>query len=108
MMLEQPRSGVMKHLVVVALTPVLAVPLTAAATVKGRTYYRSRGDSAVPGHDATLCTVVRLRSGLGFRCKVGGDYRGRWGVAINSYEVQLPRYTSPSRYRVVLRRSQGR
>jgi hypothetical protein len=98
----------MKTLVTVVLTLCLAVPITATAALKARTYYLKLGETAVPDHDATACTVVRLRSGPGFRCKVGGDYRGPWGVAINSYEVALLRYTGFNRHRVVLRRSQVR
>jgi hypothetical protein len=97
----------MKTLATVALTLLIAVPLTATATIKGRTYYLKVGDGAVPGHNATVCTVVRMQGDAGFRCKVGGDYRGRWGVMINTREVALMEYTSFNRFKVILRKRQS-
>jgi hypothetical protein len=98
----------MKSLVTVVLTLLVAVPLTATAAITGRTYYLNLGDGAVPGHDATVCTVVRMPiSRTGFRCKVGGDYRGKYGVMISSHEVALTQYASFSRFKVVLRKRQS-
>jgi hypothetical protein len=97
----------MKILATVVLTLLIAVPLTATAAIKGRTYYLNLGDGAVPGHDATVCTVVRMPiSRTGFRCKVGGDYRGKYGVMISSHEVALTQYTSFNRFKVILRKRQ--
>ncbi len=96
----------MKTLVTVLVTLVVAVPLTATAAISARTYYLNLGDGAVPGHDATVCTAVRMRGGTGFGGKVGGDYRGKWGIRINSQEVHLLEYTGFSRFRVVLRKRQ--
>jgi hypothetical protein len=96
----------MKTLITVLATLVVAVPVTATAAVTARTYYLNVGDGAVPGHNATVCTVVRIQGEAGFRCKVGGDYRGRWGVTINTREVALMEYTGFSRFKVVLRKRQ--
>ena len=96
----------MKTLVTVLLTLLVAVPIATAAG-KVRTYYLKRGDAAAVEGSDSLCTVVRLPKANGFRCKVGGDYRAKYGVTINSYEVTVTQYTAFDRFKVILKRRQS-
>lgn len=78
----------------VAATLAMAVPVTAIAATKGRAYYLERGDVAYHFGGETACAIARLPGGDGFRCKVGGDYRARHGVTVNSAEVTITQYTA--------------
>jgi len=77
-----------------------------AATL--RYLYLQRGDAAVASGGATVC-VARPYDGSRnwFVCRVGGDYRARYGVIINEREAAITRYTGFNRYRVVVRRRQA-
>lgn len=82
---------------------------TAAASANTlRDVYLNRGDRAIPTGGETVCSV-RPHNGSrnGFVCRVGGDYRAKYGVIINEGEVALTEYTGFDRYRVVVRKRQS-
>jgi hypothetical protein len=86
---------------------VLGASASAIASTN-RVAYLNRGDSAVTFGFATSCTV-RLLPGRanGFVCRVGGDYRAKYGVRINEHEVAITQYTGFNRYRVIVRKRQS-
>ena len=97
-------TGLMVGLVIGATSPAGGGPL--------RGVYPSPGDRVFVTGTATSCTVgppaaVSTGVGLGFVCRVGGDYRARYGVVINDGEVAITRYTGFNRYRVIVRKQQS-
>ena len=77
------------------------------ATSTGKNFYLKRGDNAITFGAETICTdMPHGGNGDGFICKVGGDYRARYGVIINSGEAAITQYSNFERYRVVFRRRQ--
>ena len=70
------------------------------------------GDSAyfeAPG-ELTTCQVLNKRGVETFSCFVGGEYRAKYGVAINGREVTVNQYfgvTAAKRYKTVVRLVQG-
>jgi hypothetical protein len=83
----------------------------AAATTAGRTFFLRPTDDAVLYGGDTVCRAVGQGpvrgSAAAFRCRVGGDYRAKYGVIISNQSVQLTQYTGFDRYRVVLRKRQS-
>lgn len=87
---------------------VLGVAATATASSTARSYYLNRGDTAIDSGGEAQCTTVGTPYvNSKFVCKVGGDYRARYGVIIGSREASLTQYTSFNRYRVIVRRKQS-
>lgn len=73
-----------------------------------RTVYMGGGDRAVANMGETVCTVAaHAGSRPGFVCQVGGDYRARYGVIVNEREVAITRYSTSTRYRVLVARRQA-
>lgn len=70
--------------------------------------YLNRGDAAIASGGETVC-VVRTHGGSrnGFVCRVGGDYRAKYGVIVNEREVAITQYVGFSRYRVLVRKAQS-
>lgn len=103
----------MKLLLGIVVGALLATVATATATDTERTFYPERGDTAVADDTAVACTVIPdapgpdRAGGDAFRCKVGGDYRAKYGVIISDRQVALTQYTAFSRYRIILRRPQS-
>jgi hypothetical protein len=89
---------------------VLGVIVAAAGTALahgGKVAYLNRGDSAVGIGGETQCMAApHAGSRLGFVCRVGGDYRARYGVLINEREAAITEYTGFNRYRVLVRKVQ--
>lgn len=86
----------------------LAVGAAATATAAiGRSFYLNEGDWAIPLGGATACQVIRYKgSQPGFRCRVGGDYRAKFGVIITEQHIAVTRYTGFHRYRIFWERRQ--
>jgi hypothetical protein len=85
----------------------LAAAATAFATARGDAYLK-RGDTASAVGGETACTVQSHGgSRNGFVCRVGGDYRAKYGVIVNEREVAITRYVAFNRYRVTIRRAQS-
>lgn len=90
-----------------AAMPLDALPTLSDRTI-GRDFYLDRGDRAFSTGGEVTCTGSPHRgSRNGFICKVGGDYRAKFGVIINEREVAITQYTAFSRYRVVVRKRQS-
>lgn len=86
---------------------VIGTAATATATT-ARDAYLNRGDRAFSSGGETTCTVLpHGGSRNGFVCKVGGDYRAKYGVIVNEREVAITQYTAFSRYRVLTRKAQS-
>jgi len=86
----------------------VAIGAAAATATTSTDVYLNRGERAYGAGGEVACTVLPHRgSRNGFICKVGGDYRAKYGVIINEREVALTQYTGFSRFRVVVRRPQS-
>jgi hypothetical protein len=71
-----------------------------------RDIYAKEGDRVGTGA-TTVCDVVPYgRSLPGFNCRVGGDYRAKYGVIINELWVAVTQYTGFNRYHVIWQRRQ--
>lgn len=90
---------------------VLGIAFGAVATALAGTtrfVYLNRGDGAVANGGETACTAApHAGSRLGFVCKVGGDYRAKYGVIVNEKEVSVTQYTGFNRYRVIVHKRQS-
>jgi hypothetical protein len=70
--------------------------------------YLNRGDRAITLGGETRCKVRPHRGSRdGFVCRVGGDYRAKYGVIINEREVAITQYTDFNRYSVLVRKRQS-
>jgi hypothetical protein len=90
---------------------VFGIAIGAAATALANTSrfaYLNRGDTAVANGGETACMATpHGGSRLGFVCKVGGDYRAKYGVIVNEREVAVTQYTGFNRYHVIVRKRQS-
>jgi len=84
----------------------VGVSATAYASGSAKTYYLKTGDDAVDWGGDTLCTDVRRNGTDSFACKVGGDYRAKYGVLINDRQAAITRYMGLDQYVVVVRKLQ--
>ncbi|HEX2459262.1 MAG TPA: hypothetical protein VHJ58_03855, partial [Vicinamibacterales bacterium] len=91
----------------------IAIGLVAgvAGTARGvavRDFFPHRGDRVFAFGGESGCTV-RPHNGSrnGFVCRVGGDYRARYGVIINEREAAITQYSGFNRYHVILRKRQS-
>jgi hypothetical protein len=93
-------AGVAIGLVAGVAGPADGVPL--------RDFFPHRGDRVFGFGGETGCTVLpHGGSRNGFVCRVGGDYRARYGVIINEQEAAITQYSGFNRYRVILRKRQS-
>ncbi|MDQ5821953.1 MAG: hypothetical protein M3540_10980 [Actinomycetota bacterium] len=98
----------MKVTLIVTLALVILIGTATASATTLRDVFLNRGDRAFSTGGSTSC-IVRPHNGSlnGFVCRVGGDYRAKYGVIINEGEVAITQYTSFDRYRVILRKRQS-
>ena len=87
----------------------VAIGTTATATASTAAYkYLNRGDTAVAVGGETACRALPHRSSRnGFVCRVGGDYRAKFGVLINEREAAITQYTGFNSYRMIFRKRQS-
>ena len=96
-----------KLLIGIGIGLVIGTATTATATTMGDAYL-NRGERAFSVGGETTCTVLpHGGSRNGFICKVGGDYRAKFGVIVNEREVAITQYTAFGRYRLLTRKTQS-
>jgi hypothetical protein len=98
----------MRRLIVGLVVGIAIGVVSTSFASSGRIFYLNRGDAAVSNGGETVCDASpHGGSRLGFICKVGGDYRARYGVIVNEKEVAITRYSGFSHYRVIVHRLQN-